>query len=75
MGFTNPFYRAGHRDSESLDFLGNKYLLRLLGAVLSAGDRVINEINTVLSLGNLQLANTCGIANTRNSVGLILKHT
>lgn len=62
MGFIVPFYRAGNGDSENLDFLGNKYLLRVLGTALSAGNRVVNEINTVLSLGNLQLANKCGIA-------------
>lgn len=75
VGFIIPFYRAGNGDSERLDFLGNKYLLRVLGTVLSAGDRVVNEINTVLSWGNSQLASNCGITKTRTSVGLILKHT
>lgn len=46
MVFIIPFYRAGNRDSESLDFLGNTYLLRLLGTVVSAGGRVVNEINS-----------------------------
>lgn len=73
MGFVIPFYKRGNGGSESLIFLGSKYLLRVLGAMLSAGDRVVNEINTVLPLGSLHLASKCSKAKTRAFIGLILK--
>lgn len=48
-------------------------MLRVLGTMLSAGDRVVNEINTALPLGSLHLASKCNIAKAGVFIGLIRK--
>lgn len=48
-------------------------MLSVLGAMLSAGDRVVNETNTALPLGSLHLASKRNTAKAGVFIGLIRK--